>query len=143
MVALAKSNGWKRGVELGLGQGRLFERLIEAGVYMVGVDLGRRKDRRERLLEISERGKCLLLLMSTAEAVKHVEDEWADFVFVDAAHSFSAVEEDIRNWERKVRPGGWFGGHDYHFSHPGVVKAVDNAFRNRTKLLEHWIWARA
>lgn len=120
----------------------LFGRLLEAGVYVAGVDLGRRADRREKLLELSETAPCLLLLMSTEDAVGYVDDGWADFVFVDAAHSYHAVAGDLENWERKVRLGGWFGGHDYHFSHPGVIRAVDERFPDR-KVLEHWVWHRA
>lgn len=138
MVALAREQGWKRGVELGLGHGLLFARLIEAGLEMIGVDLGRRPERRAQVEAIG--GK--VLWMPTSEAAAHVEDGWADFVFVDAAHSYEAVRGDIRDWERKVRAGGWFGGHDYHPAHPGVMRAVDEAFRNR-RLLQHWIWARA
>lgn len=139
MVALAKEHGWHRGVELGLGHGLLFARLIAAGLDMIGVDLGRRPERKAQVEAIG--GK--VLWMPTHEAAAHVEDGWADFVFIDAAHSYEAVRRDIRDWEPKVRKGGWLGGHDYHFSHPGVVKAVDEAFRNRVTLLEHWIWARA
>jgi SAM-dependent methyltransferase len=136
MVALARKRGWKRGVELGLGHGRLFARLIEAGLDMIGVDLGRRPERKAAVEAIG--GK--VLWMPTAEAVAHVEDGWADFVFVDAAHSYEAVKGDIRDWRAKVKPGGWFGGHDYHFSHPGVIRAVDEAFPRRV-LHDHWIWA--
>jgi SAM-dependent methyltransferase len=136
MVALARKRGWKRGVELGLGHGRLFARLIEAGLDMIGVDLGRRPERKAAVEAIG--GK--VLWTPTAQAAAHVEDGWADFVFVDAAHSYEAVKGDIRDWRAKVKPGGWFGGHDYHFSHPGVIRAVDEAFPRRV-LHDHWIWA--
>lgn len=138
IVSLAAEHGWKRGVELGLGHGKLFARLIEAGLEMIGVDLGRRPERKAQVEAIGGN----VLWMPTSEAAAHVEDGWADFVFVDAAHSYGAVQGDIRDWERKVKPGGWFGGHDYHFSHPGVIRAVDEAFPNR-RLLDFWIWARA
>lgn len=135
-VALAKEKGWKRGIELGLGHGLLFGRLIAAGIEMVGVDLGRRPDRRAAVEAIGGN----VLWMPTAEASKHVEDGWADFVFIDAGHSYSAVKADIDHWRSKVRPGGWLGGHDYHPNHPGVIRAVDEAFPNR-KLYEGWIWS--
>lgn len=137
MLALARDKGWKRGVELGLGQGILFARLIEAGLEMIGVDLGRRPERRARV----EATGGTVLWMPTREAAQHVNDGWADFVFIDAAHSYPAVRDDIERWEPKVKPGGWFGGHDYHSSHPGVVRAVDEAFPGRL-LHDFWIWAR-
>lgn len=139
VVALAKENGWQRGVEVGLGHGLLFARLIALGLDVIGVDLGRRPERRAKVEAIG--GK--VLWMPSVEAASLVPDGWLDFVFIDAGHSYEAVKADIKAWESKVRAGGWFGGHDYHFSHPGVVKAVDEVFRNRTRLHEHWIWARA
>lgn len=138
MVALAVENGWRRGVELGLGTGLLFARLIASGLEMVGVDLGRRPERRAAVEAIGGN----VLWMPTAKASRHVEDGWADFVFVDAGHSYRAVSSDIAHWKRKVRQGGWFGGHDYHPAHPGVIRAVDEAFPCR-RLLPHWIWVAA
>lgn len=136
MVALADDHGWKRGVELGLGHGNLFRRLVLMGIDMVGVDLGRRPERRAEVETIG--GK--VLWMPTAQAAAHVEDGWADFVFIDAAHSYQAVKGDIEAWRPKVREGGWFGGHDYHSAHPGVIRAVDEAFGKRVEVLPFAVW---
>lgn len=143
MEALAREHGWRRGVELGLGGGMLFRRFLAAGIEMIGVDMGARADRRLRQEEIAKEyaGQCRILWMSTAEAAGYVEDGWADFVFVDAAHSYGAVKDDIERWQGKVRPGGWFGGHDYHSAHEGVIRAVDEAFGGRVEVLQFWVWA--
>lgn len=114
----------------------LFARLVAEGIDMIGVDLGLRPERRSQVEAIG--GK--VFWMPTAEAATHVEDGWADFIFIDAAHSYGAVKDDIQRWRRKVRRGGWFGGHDYHEAHLGVIRAVDEAFPKRV-LLPHWIWA--
>lgn len=45
-----------------------------------------------------------------------------DFVFIDGAHNFTSVRDDIRAWLPKVKPGGVLAGHDY--DEPGVVDAV-------------------
>lgn len=121
MVALAQEKGWRRGVEVGLGGGQLFERFVSLGIEMIGVDLGRRQDRRARVEQIGGR----VLWLPSIKAAKHVEDGWADFIFIDAAHSYEAVSADLRAWSSKVRPGGWFGGHDYYEGFPGVIRAVD------------------
>lgn len=123
-------------MELGLGHGLLFARLIAEGIDIIGVDLGRRPERRTAVEQMGGQ----VLWMSSVEAAKHVEDGWADFVFIDAGHSYEAVSADIKAWAPKVKDAGWFGGHDYHPAHPGVVRAVDEAFPDR-KLLEGWIWA--
>lgn len=135
LVGLARENGWKRGVEIGLGQGLLFAALLSLGIEMIGVDIGRRPDRRSM---VNALGGTVLWLPSV-EASRFVPDGWADFVFIDAAHSYHAVKADIEAWKPKVREGGWLGGHDYHDVFPGVKRAVDEAFPER-RLLEGWIW---
>lgn len=140
MVSLALENGWKRGIEVGLGKGALFRRLLFLGVDMIGVDMGRRPDRRASIEEIAEQWPCRIIWKESVEAAKDVEDGWADFVFIDAGHSYQAVKADIAAWRLKVREDGWFGGHDYHSAHPGVIRAVDETFSDRVEVLPHWIW---
>lgn len=140
MVELAAENGWKRGVEVGLGHGMLFRRLLSLGVEMIGVDLGIRPDRRALQEEIAEEWPCRIFWMASVEAAERVEDGWADFIFIDAGHSYQAVKADIEAWLPKVRPGGWFGGHDYHSAHTGVIRAVDEAFGERVEVLAHAVW---
>jgi Methyltransferase domain/galactosyl transferase GMA12/MNN10 family len=41
------------------------------------------------------------------------EDGSLDFVYLDGNHSYLAVQEDLRAWYPKVRPGALFAGHDY------------------------------
>lgn len=147
MAALAAERGWKRGVELGLGSGLLFARFLALGIEMIGVDLGLKGDRVDsvrRILSGKTGIECItakVMWMATTDAAEHVPDGWADFVFVDAGHSYSAVRQDIAAWESKVREGGWFGGHDYHPKFPGVIRAVGEAF-GEIDLLPGHIWAR-
>lgn len=137
MEALARERGWRRGVELGLGHGLLFARLLGLGIEMVGVDLGLRPERKSAVKALG--GK--VHWMATAAAAPLVPDGWADFVFVDAGHSYAAVRDDIARWLPKVRAGGWFGGHDYHPKFPGVIRAVGEAF-GEVDLLPGHIWTR-
>ena len=48
-----------------------------------------------------------------------------DLCYVDARHSYGHVKADIQAWLPRVRPGGIIAGHDYNWSHPGVIRAVD------------------
>jgi hypothetical protein len=138
MEALARENGWKRGVEIGLGHGLLFARFLALGIDMVGVDIGRRIERK-RAVEALVGGR--LLWMPSVEAAAHVTDGWADFVFIDAGHSYHAAKADIEAWAPKVREGGWLGGHDYHPKFPGVMRAVNEAF-GEVDEMPGFIWAR-
>lgn len=137
MERLARERGWQRGVELGLGHGLLFARFLGLGIDMVGVDLGMRPERRAAVEQLGG----TVHWMSTADAAPLVPDSWADFVFIDAGHSYEAVRQDIALWAPKVRPGGWFGGHDYHPKFPGVIRAVGELV-GATDLLTGFIWAR-
>lgn len=138
MFELARANKWQRGIEIGLGHGRLLERFLSLGIDMIGVDLGLRPDRLARLRSM-ESNSCRLLIEPSAKAHRHVENGWADFIFIDAAHSYDAVKSDIAAWLPKLRVGGWFGGHDYHEAFPGVIRAVDESFPH-VDILDGWIW---
>jgi hypothetical protein len=148
MLRLAREKGWRRGIELGLGSGMLFGRMLAQGVRMIGVDLGLRPDRKAQIERLQADPELMgmidaLYWMPTRDAAPLVPDGWADFVFIDAAHSYEAVRDDIADWLPKVAPGGWFGGHDYHKSWPGVIRAVDQAFGSAgVDLLDGYIWAR-
>lgn len=137
MERLAREHGWQRGIEIGLGSGLLFQRFLALGIEMIGVDLGNRPERRAMV----EAMGGTVHWMAAQEAAALVPDGWADFVFIDAGHSYGAVRQDLIDWEPKVKPGGWFGGHDYHPKFHGVIRAVNERF-GAVDLLEGWIWAR-
>lgn len=143
LCRLAITNGWKRGVEVGLGSGQLFNLLLGSGLEMVGVDLGLRPDRKAQVEWIAGHHEhATVHWMASIHAARLVPDGWADFIFIDAGHSHDAVRADLAAWEPKVREGGWFGGHDFHELHPGVIKAVRERYGKRFETLEGWIWAR-
>jgi hypothetical protein len=64
------------------------------------------------------------------EVADQFPDEYFDYVYIDADHSYEAVKQDLADWYPKVRKGGILAGHDYverklsrvRF---GVRKAVD------------------
>lgn len=47
------------------------------------------------------------------DAVRRFDDNSLDFVYIDAAHDYKNAYQDIREWSKKVRPGGLVSGHDY------------------------------
>jgi len=89
-----------------------------------------------------------LLVQHSVQASRMFPDGFFDFVFIDADHHYEAVVADLRAWWPKVRPGGWFGGHDYRSrldrkGPHGVSKAVDEfCRRRRLEMLRRpgWIW---
>ena len=102
----------------------------------------------------------------SVEAAQKFSDKSFDIVFIDADHRYLNVLEDLKAWYPKVKPGGFFCGHDCEFilrknapswnffadttdnpwngddfiqMHPGVVRAVSKMFPNAT-ILGKQIW---
>lgn len=57
--------------------------------------------------------QCHIIRDWSMSAVNRFADESLDFVYIDAAHDYNAVYQDIREWSKKVRKGGIVSGHDY------------------------------
>jgi len=68
--------------------------------------------------------------MTSEEASKMYKDDSLDFVFIDTEHDKKNVSNDIKCWYPKVKKGGIIAGHDYHSTHPGVVIAVSEFFKD-------------
>lgn len=147
MVHLAQRLGWKRGAELGIARGLLFDRLLSGchDLHMIGVDLFRKPHNRPIVMAIVARHseRATIYGMSTRNAARFIPNGSLDFVFIDAGHGYEAAREDIWRWGPKVRPDGFLLGHDYDAAvHPGVVRAVDRAFKGNVLLLPHTVWMR-
>ncbi len=69
--------------------------------------------------------------MKSHDAAPCFSDKSVSMVFLDGDHEYGAVAKDIALWREKVKPGGILAGHDYTDEHPGVVRAVDEAFSGR------------
>lgn len=145
VAQLAQYHGWTRGAELGTGHGHLAEYLLVAcpDLYLITVDTFTRpawKAAAEtRLARFGARVR--IVEAQSVEAAREVPDQSLDFVFIDAGHSYAAVAADIAAWRRTVTRGGWLGGHDYHASCPGVIRAVSEAF-DAASVQHHrgWVW---
>ena len=68
----------------------------------------------------------------SVDAAKKFKDESLDFVYIDAAHDYEHVKEDLQAWHPKVKHGGIVAGHDYGYVRVyGVVKAVNEWTTNK------------
>lgn len=58
-----------------------------------------------------------------------IPDNFLDFCFIDASHSYEDVKSDIIAWLPKVKQGGYLIMHDFdNPSFPGVKKASEEIF---------------
>jgi len=79
--------------------------------------------------------------MQSKQAALMFPSDYFDVVFIDADHSYKAVKKDIRWWFPVIKPGGILCGHDYCKECPGVIEAVDEAFKGKAIILPETIWA--
>lgn len=66
----------------------------------------------------------------STNAVRQFSDNYFDFVYIDADHTYGACYADIINWYLKVKPGKFLVGHDYRRGF-GVIEAVNEFIRER------------
>ena len=72
------------------------------------------KRRLRRIADDSTRNIELVYYRNySSDAVTYIEDNSIDFIFIDARHDYCGVEEDIRLYWDKLKPGGLLTGHDY------------------------------
>lgn len=57
--------------------------------------------------------RAIIIRELSVEAAKRIENNFLDFVFIDAEHGYEACTEDIEAWYPKVKKGGWLCGHDW------------------------------
>lgn len=147
--------GFTKGVEVGVCDGIYSEKLMQniPGLKLFGIDPyveyhGYPKERIERKFEEAVKrlgrysGYTLVRAMSV-EAAKLIPDKSIDFVFIDGAHDYASVREDIRAWYPKVREGGIVSGHDYYQGKSGgmgVIQAVDEFIAEYKEQLQTTEW---
>lgn len=74
---------------------------------------------------------------SISASKKYTENQ-LDFVFIDAAHDYESVLNDISNWYPKVKDGSILSGHDY--SHEPVRMAVNDFFKDKKIMVDGDCW---
>lgn len=57
-----------------------------------------------------------------------------ELIFIDAAHDYESVKQDVHIAFRAIKPGGLICGHDYHSDGIGVVQAVNELVADSPQL---------
>lgn len=165
--------GFKVGIEVGVERGYYSEVLCKANpdATIYGVDpweslemcINNQPEKRtqnhssqnrcnrifnEAKLRLSVYPNYKFIKSYSIDAANQFADNSVDFVYIDANHEYTQVLNDLRIWERKIRPGGVVSGHDYYDAdtdHPDtsrrlqVKQAVDYYVkRNGIKPLIIW-----
>jgi len=51
--------------------------------------------------------------MDSCLAAQQFRDEYFDWIYIDADHSYKGCKSDLNLWYSKIKPGGVFAGHDF------------------------------
>ena len=81
-----------------------------------------------------------LIQKTSDDAVKELDSQTYDFIYIDGIHQYENVKQDIINYLPMVKKGGVIGGHDYGPSWPGVRQAVDEMFGQPDKVFKDTSW---
>jgi predicted O-methyltransferase YrrM len=65
----------------------------------------------------------------STEAAKMFQDDFFDFIYIDADHEYKSVCDDIAAWLPKLKNDGVIAGHDFIPQFPGVKRAVQERFK--------------
>ena len=145
--------------EVGVAEGYNFNRLLVSNLKLaVAVDIWKITDIKSQndypfsqeqkdsfynnMVELSKKDSRVKVVRDfSINASKQFEDNFFDFVYIDADHTYEAVYKDLCAWYPKVRPGGVLAGHDYFENKTedleyGVIKAL-NRFREENNLPIH------
>ena len=68
---------------------------------------------KERMQLTATPGSYKFVQLSSVAAAQRFSDESLDFVYLDGAHEYAAIKEDLKAWFPKVKVGGILAGHDY------------------------------
>ena len=77
---------------------------------------------------------CEIVRKTSLEAVRDIEYESLDFVYIDGSHTFDYVMTDIIEWSRRVRKGGIVSGDDYKQHRYGDVITPVNTYVQAHKI---------
>ena len=118
--------GLKVGAEIGVAKGVFSEKFCQAGLKVFSVDAWRplpdyqEEGMKERLAAEYEEAKkrlspydCTIIRKTSMDALADIPDRSLDWIYIDAHHGFRHIADDLWEWSKKVKKGGWIMGHDY------------------------------
>ena len=124
---LVRHHDWHTGAEVGVRFGRTLFHLLDNNpkltMWAVDKDISQFHN-----AQVQKRYNSRLQVLSGTswDMAAVVPDASLDFFFIDAGHGYKSVKRDLEAWIPKLKPTGWFIGHDINF--PAVNRAVMDQF---------------
>ena len=79
---------------------------------------------------VDHENRAHMIRMDSVQSANLFPDEFFDFIFIDADHSYEAVVRDIEAWWPKIKKGGIFAGDDF-IPEDGDIWLINNADGSR------------
>jgi SAM-dependent methyltransferase len=57
--------------------------------------------------------RAIMIRADSFAAAQIFENESLDFIYLDSNHTYEHVKKELEVWYKKLKPGGFFSGHDY------------------------------
>ena len=73
------------------------------------------------------------------EAVNDFQDRSLDAVYIDGEHDEESVREDIKEWRKKIKFGGYLMGHDYYLPYIQEILKENNLYHISVAPDSSWI----
>src|SRR3990172_3082883 len=132
--------GFTVGAEIGVAQGHHALLLCEniPGLHLYAIDPWKPyigyNEYQDRIVRYHREATARVVGYNVSEiqkfsmkAVAGFEDRSLDFVYIDGAHDFQNVVNDLCEWTKKVKIGGIVYGHDYQRKHEKYTVEVKDA----------------
>ena len=125
--------GAEIGVEKGINATSILNELNVEKLYLIDSWINYKGIRVNRInilndyklvLELFKNDKRIKIIKDfSSNAIKKIDNNSLDFVYIDANHSYDYVYQDITLWYPKVKKSGFVAGHDIILN-KGVNKAI-------------------
>jgi len=133
--------------EIGVNAGNNFLHLLKTAhpILFYGIDIWTDQNSKTSNEDLDKFYKNLKQIESVNSHIKIIKkfsinasmgfpDNFFDFIYIDADHTYESVKEDINAWWPKIKMNGILSGHDYKRKRGcGVLGAVDE-FKSTNKI---------
>ncbi len=127
--------------EIGVSKGDFSKRILQVvkpkKIYLIDTWGGEPREEWEKRYQIVRKkfsseikeNRVIIKRDFSEVVLKEFDDNYFDWVYIDAGHYYERVKKDLELCYLKVKPGGFITGDDYDSEHKswgaGLIKAVD------------------
>ena len=94
----------------------------------------------ETSLKFADCKNVVIYKNNSIEASKFFDNNYFDYIYIDAEHSYKAVKQDLDIWYPKLKKNGYIFGDDYHWRENDYSLSVEKAYQEffQFKNITNW-----